>query len=288
MQPISFYKYMTIQTAIKVLSNRKLRWSAYHRLNDAHDLRVTFRLDGNFQDAKTLSIEKLWEDYSAGNNSVKNISGAFIQYIRSLNPDIPKATFAAILEEAFLTPQEINKSIENFNSELLANCADCKILCLTDSPENRLMWAHYAEEHAGLVMKFENVPTLDSPYKMAKPVQYVSDYPTLFDIESLSDLLSGRISLHNRDTIKKIMDQFAFTKNKCWAYEREWRIALWGGKQPLGEYEDSLFHKEELKSIIFGVRTSEKSIKEISEIVHSSYPSVQLTKSSPLPFNHPL
>jgi len=91
------------------------------------------------------------------------------------------------------------------------------ILCLSESPDNALMWAHYADNHTGLVLEFdENHPFFDQRFSSSMPtrhllqVMYQRNLPLLpFPLPYAEDLFA-----------------FWLTKTSDWAYEREWRMAL--------------------------------------------------------------
>ncbi len=89
-------------------------------------------------------------------------------------------------------------------------CNVVGILSLSETPDNLLMWAHYAEEHTGFVLILDGSHDFfkgdDSIQGFAKParVQYSSNRPRT-TIEEVSEL-----------------DLF-FIKGSHWEYEKEWR-----------------------------------------------------------------
>lgn len=88
------------------------------------------------------------------------------------------------------------------------------IVCLTQQPLGRLMWAHYGGSHRGFVAEFRcgevksesGLPLRDSPFGQAVKVRY------------------QRKPLLKRDTSN--MAELCLTKHSCWKYEQEWRV-LW-------------------------------------------------------------
>lgn len=88
------------------------------------------------------------------------------------------------------------------------------ILCLTEKPDNLLMWAHYADSHRGFVIKFDEKSDFfdrrvapDDELRHLCKVTYSSKRPslTLSEVENFSSLL---------------------TKGDVWEYEAEWRMVV--------------------------------------------------------------
>ena len=88
------------------------------------------------------------------------------------------------------------------------------LVCLTENPLDRLMWAHYGESHQGFVAEFEHSDegiskagfrVCDTPFGGAVKVDYQSVQPVL-----------------KRDTSN--MEEVVVTKHASWEYEQEWRV----------------------------------------------------------------
>lgn len=82
------------------------------------------------------------------------------------------------------------------------------VLCLTEKPDNLLMWSHYADEHRGLCVGFH---PHGSPFELLYPVTYVDEIPEI-------DFLSQDEDRHTKHFHAAICH-----KASCWSYEREWR-----------------------------------------------------------------
>lgn len=87
------------------------------------------------------------------------------------------------------------------------------LICLTETPDNPLMWGHYCDSYKGFVAEFAclceqttHVPNVRlTPFGLAFQVQYASAQP-----------------LFNRDFSNAA--QCFSTKINEWSYEREWRV----------------------------------------------------------------
>lgn len=88
------------------------------------------------------------------------------------------------------------------------------VLCLSESHDDLLMWAHYADCHKGFVIEFDS----DSPFfdqrrseednlRSLQPVLYRQARPA--------------ISLANTD-----ISEIFLTKSEHWSYEKEWRMIV--------------------------------------------------------------
>jgi len=131
------------------------------------------------------------------------------------------------------------------------------IFSLTEDPAHTLMWSHYASQHYGMVVEFDEVdPWFDQ--KLAPPdefrhlvkVAYVENpHPRTWKQLSGVDVL--------------------YTKNAEWTYEREWRII-----RPLKEGTEVSSGKfcfdvpaNAVRGIIFGCRTTPALEAEIRAVV---------------------
>lgn len=150
------------------------------------------------------------------------------------------------------------------------------VLSLTASPDNLLMWSHYAAQHRGMVIEFdERHPifherrTEQDDFRHLRPVVYSGTRPA--------------ITLDNFDFV-----DFLLTKSSEWAYEREVRIlkALSDSKRSISsiapEYDIYLFDMPStaVKRVILGARTTpsehELVYTTIMEAQHLRHIAVQL------------
>lgn len=153
--------------------------------------------------------------------------------------------------------------------------AQNKLLCLSEIPDSMLMWAHYAENHQGVVIRFRSAPGIDSPWAEGRPVEYVPNMPLLFDADFLADMMSGRVAMN----VPVLINRLVFTKSTDWAHEREWRIWSGVGRNPNAPYEDIPFNAQELDTVIFGCRITQGDRATISAMVRRLYPHAGLLQA---------
>jgi hypothetical protein len=122
------------------------------------------------------------------------------------------------------------------------------VICYTMSPDNILMWSHYADGHKGICLEFK----LDEGRTLSDAgiykVVYDDIYPEI-DFENI----------WHKDRLAKIL----WTKSKEWASENELRQIRISGN----ELVDYPF---KLSSILFGLKTSDNEKKLIKRILEGN------------------
>ncbi len=149
---------------------------------------------------------------------------------------------------------------------------NARILCLTENYNNEVMWAHYAENHHGCVLGFQDIEYLDTPYKCCKKIIYTKDDPII--CSGLDFLLYG----DSIDQRRMIFEAILYSKNIKWEYENEWRLVTWRPEEKGCNYGDYKFYSEELESITFGVKVNDTYIKNITTILKKSYLNTKMYK----------
>lgn len=119
---------------------------------------------------------------------------------------------------------------------------------------NELMWAHYADYHKGVCIKYHFPSSFTQVYtKPNMPVRYFRD------VEYKDDL-----SVLNAQDSISIKDAF-FAKSKAWEYENELRLIQCdlNGKENF----DAIDIPNSIEAIYFGVRCPQRDIDAIMEIM---------------------
>lgn len=143
------------------------------------------------------------------------------------------------------------------------------VFCLSENDCDHLMWAHYANNHKGFLVKFNtnnsffNQPrnSHDLCYKFEK-----INYYTERKKHNLIDL-GGASILYEKDI--------------CWKYEKEWRVAK--PLSALHEISDriyvSSFKWEIVDEIIFGVNCSNEKKLKIRKHLYEVAPKIRLKEA---------
>lgn len=136
-----------------------------------------------------------------------------------------KNTYNEITKKRILEPVRI-KIIESAISGM-------GIVSLTETHRNKLMWAHYADEHKGVVIGFDtkllseyiSTNNTSNTGALIEPKLYKVNYDSVrFDIKSPENSF-----LNDRDPdeiIKILMERIITTKSDDWIYEKEHRYIL--------------------------------------------------------------
>jgi hypothetical protein len=274
-----FFKYVTFNTAQKILENRTLRWSTPGTLNDPYDVQFDLQIEINRKAVTVIALEKLWKNfYEGGPADSRNKFGAIIKEIRGIFPRLSQDEFNREYGEAIEESLALmERRLPQLHPEVRIYMAKSKILCLTESPDNMIMWAHYAEQNQGVVLRFKSITEFDSAWGMARPINYLANMPRLFDTEFLADLLAGNVSM---DT-ETILNRLIYTKSDHWSYEKEWRVYSGAGRDVSAIYEDLQFHDRELDGVIIGCRMREENVTSLVNFVKKIYPHAEILKAVP-------
>lgn len=270
---LHFFKYMSADTAKIVLKNRTLRWSCPPLLNDPFDIQFNMEIQADPVRMKAMALERLWDVFEGrASPHPNNPLGVLFSMLAAARQPISKEELLAKIGPAYDEGYDkMLAMLPSVHAEAAVIVADTKILCLTSRPDNTLMWSHYAGGHTGIVLRFRSIPEMDTPYGMAKPVDYVDEVPPLLSEEQLADIFAGVGSMHEAG----ILDRSVYTKSSAWSYENEWRLNTGSGRSPGKPYEDCPFGPEELDGLIFGLKTTKEVREEVTALA-SAYPNIAL------------
>ena len=120
------------------------------------------------------------------------------------------------------------------------------VCCFSWEGLSDLMFAHYADDHKGLVFGFD-VDSLIETFGPGYEVKYVENTPKI--------------------TIKNIAET-VYTKHSKWNYEAEFR--LFSRKAGTREFNDSA-----LKEVIFGAKVTDDTANKVLNDIHKNFPSIK-------------
>ena len=208
-----FYKYVSAER-IDILQNRLIRFTQPNALNDPFEARPNFH----------ATIEGFAREFA---NTIRQNPGMWEECRRETQTSLDRQAFADRIEENPDNAAQLYRSLgwEPPLSDLLEKSYSLKdrlykevynhvgILSLSETRDNLLMWAHYAEGHTGFVLMLDgshdffkgNNPSPEIAKGFAKPelVQYKLERPqTPIEAPPLEILL---------------------IKSSDWKHEKEWR-----------------------------------------------------------------
>lgn len=204
-----FYKYVSAER-IDILQNRLIRFTQPNAMNDPFEAKPYFYKLGskeefakNFAEVIRQAPFHVWEDYKRATQTQLD-QWAFANQLEA-DPDHAEQLYKDLGHRAIL-PDLQDRFYKLHN--------DAGILSLSETPNNLLMWAHYAEGHTGFVLMldgshdfFEGDIALHGFSKPA-PVEYRLKLPHLTIEEAYKET---------------VMLEIFFVKGLDWQYEKEWR-----------------------------------------------------------------
>lgn len=127
------------------------------------------------------------------------------------------------------------------------------ITCLTVSGwDNQLMWSHYANSYSGICVEYD-LTKMNDFFGFFYPVQYTEKRATvsLADLGIGLEVVDGKYNVVQKEVDIVPLINYLLCKNKCWEYEKEWRIIN------IGEANTPIFiNFPFIKSITFGLNIS--------------------------------
>jgi hypothetical protein len=194
---VKLYKYMALDRGKQILDDGLLRFSQPRAFNDPFELNPSFDLMSKADLAALPDVP--------GKPGMKY-----------LTPEAMQSMFAAVMPglQMLVTSHEGQEgSYALRNNDLAQLTLDQKygLICLTESPDNLLMWSHYGDSHFGVALQFDTSHAFfnhEGPeaelFRLA-PVEYNDERPILSH-----STLHSPVALHRKST--------------AWSYEREWRM----------------------------------------------------------------
>lgn len=279
--PQWFFKYTSFQTAKIVLASGRMRWSSPALLNDPFDISFDLHLDMDLTTVRRLAVDRLWADYLDDSQPGPNEKFQAWKDLSKLRcPDLTRVQFEADIAGALeRSLQGLEPDAAEMNAELRAVNKRSKILCLSETADNMLLWSHYAQQHYGAVLRFSTAGD-DNGFRAARQVAYATKMPTFVGNQEIADMVTGRANIASNTVMQKQI----YTKSADWAYEREWRIYFGHGRSPEAPHEDLRYGSEYLDGLIVGCRMSEIDRQELVGLALARNPKVRLFVAIPSRF----
>jgi len=218
-KPNILYKYHKIDKHLyELINNNCLYFSHQNELNDPYDCKYALSDEFLLQLLKTSSM-------------------SFLEDLQKISP-----TFNGMSRESFfetmLPKLKSNEWMNSLYNLMYGKMLGWSVCSFTTNPLNELMWAHYAQIHKGVCLKF-NLSMNPELYEKLHQVQYTDNFPEINSMEDLPNAL--------------------LTKRNAWSYEDEWRILTnVEGAKP--------FVKASLEAIYFGCYAEKEKIEDIREL----------------------
>ncbi len=223
------YKYRPLnRNTMSILLNSELYFSDPNTFNDPFDSEYSIDLP--------IDIAK---------NALEFANKLVLNKYEEQNPKEATATRIVLLD--IIQNRDINYLkkylIKILGNSLKLNKINIGICSLSKVYNNTLMWSHYAKNHSGICIGFDDSTPL---FKDAKKIEYSNHY-YLFNMRTFNKT-------------KYILDPF-LRKSWHWRYEKEYRIISRSG--PGLQYFDPI----SIKRIYFGCRASDEDVELVKRII---------------------
>lgn len=177
---------------------------------------------------------------------------------------IIKSNFLEIMSTDFL---DIISPTSTANSFMQITIKELGILCLSKSKNHPLMWAHYANNHSGVMFEIDTSKNLfiDGTSSFSKEVRYVNKIPT-FTNDTILGINRKLFPTENEE----MMQLHLATKSEHWNYEDEVRYMVNKGTPPNNKKK---LNPNAIAGVYMGLQTPTESKKTISHLIQEKFPS---------------
>jgi len=183
-----------------------------------------------------------------------------LMLVRSAGPDTRREMAHELLRDGTEPPTAgQSSSFEALREMWREMVPKFRVLCLSEKYDTTSMWLHYCDSYRGVVLQFSAIDELDSPFLVARPVQYQDDAPKIADVEEWAKCITGESENQYTD----LFEEYQFVKTSDWGYEHEWRIVSMARPGETENYADYPFHPKELTAIYFEPNCREQDREEI-------------------------
>jgi hypothetical protein len=277
-----FYKFMPCDTAKAVLENCSLRWREPKQFNDPFDHQMSFRFpysQEQFSSAITEEVERLvYSDEEPV--FIENTSlSLMVLMLREHRETIPKEVVLNSLTQGV---EDIDESFrqyqDNINSLITVDLNRSRVLCVTESNDNVVMWSHYAASHTGVCIRIQCIEEVDNTLLLAKPVNYENSFPLFPSLQEHVKHLTGETPIE----FSKLLYQVPYIKHRHWGYENEWRVHV-SHEEPGNEhgFNDWRENPRVFGAIYFGCRIDPVEAGNLMKLIEEKYPYMEVYISKP-------
>lgn len=229
--------YSKDEYALDVVANRRLYFCLPSELNDPFDCRPLISLRYSKH-----TDNKVWHKFLYHLAKVKYSGQPELEIKKHAD-----AAFANGLHKNQRWLNEVSESFRNVGTSV-------RVCCFGNSPRNTMLWAHYAQNHSGIVFqfRFSGLYCKDSREFRGQPVNYlegqigVKKYVDAFDRYEKGDVLSMARLIYT-------------TKTKHWKGEDEVRFFTDSAQEYVS------FDESTLAGIIFGDKCSSGLVREVRD-----------------------
>jgi len=288
---MKLYKYRSIKYGQQLLLTGKLRASSFVKLNDPFDLSIDSLFHpslGNDPEEIIDAMNSTLLEYDVIQGKEFSTKLKIIQSClkNSSSEQIQNLRKEMLISGGLESYMEIAKTFEPLLIILKDLSKEDGIICFSKRPDINPLWAHYANNHAGIVIGFKPNVARNSLLILAKEVIYNDQRPFL--AKTMKEYFRNSYSKADTEIMKEYLDKLYHSKCKSWSYEEELRVVTQTYIDPQLGYHDFSFYPDEVQDIYFGNKTLETDIHDTMAIALKINPSVKFYRMIPDKYSYDL
>jgi hypothetical protein len=283
--PESLVKYVSTETAEKILNTSSLRWSSLELFDEPWASKQDPKLDFDHltinEAMLKFAVSMIFSRDMPSGNTNHPLYKAIRRWRSEERFKDEMEAFDALKELLAPTPETLAAKLKKIASTWRQLIEHSRIICLSETSKDPLSWQLYADNHRGMALKFST----DGALSNSKPVVYTGIRTLLTSVKQQVDDLVG---IKRADVIDTFENRL-LSRPKISASEKEWRNIkvfqedeLDCGEDAEDWFLDLSFEPKELKAVYFSFKMPDKKIKALSELLNASYPSAILYRSIPV------
>ena len=241
------HKYTSASTAAAILRTATLRWSSPLLFNDPFDVPREMQLPFSAEELKQATAARIQEYLDGTAQPAPSTPFAPLGALAK-GDEADRKLMADIVEDSLpLLSIPYEQAIEQSRAAWDEKVKILRIVCFSAVCDSPTMWAHYANDHAGVVLQFESDDERDSSFLIATQVIYQPDPPSLPPVDQW---VRSFLSEEEIDW-SEYFREYRYVKSEEWSSEQEYRaISASLGDSEL--YSDNPFLREDLRGIVLG------------------------------------
>lgn len=214
-------------------------------------LEVTFDEDKIFKYGEVKNLERTLKNRTLGFSNLAKLNDPFeasYNYVHHFSSAERSTNYSENSIKG--SEAEFVKSVKSIVDTELSKYV---VTCFTRTPNEPLMWAHYAENHTGVCYCFDNTKLFQNKDYKNNDIQYSNRRAKLYFFENST----------TNAQLKSQLGDLICAKSDAWSYEKELRYYI-PSEELVHEYEP-----QALVAIILGCRVSDAEFRKAQELVNS-------------------
>lgn len=272
-----FFKFASIDSAIKIINSKRFIWSSPVKFNDPFDTQTGFTLnydEATFASMLTESILRIiYSDIPIEIDS-SSLFTKLLVLTREIRHKLPKEeVIRQTYSDALISAKNLANGVDELNIRISEHLLHSRVFCVSELVNNVVMWSHYADQHQGVAFQLGCVDELDNSLLIAKKVDYTDRFSAFPSAEQYARHLTGEKTIDMVSLIQKI----AYTKHIDWSYEKEWRVHVSMLNEPAGTGRSLYVENSQIfEAIYLGCNIKKENAMTIVTIARQELPNMKI------------